>query len=61
MPNGVVNLFSAQGKTDASDRLVLTVGTIQTASGSASTGAVGPLARLQGKVTANYELVVRFV
>jgi hypothetical protein len=60
MANGVGNLLSLQGKVDASNRLVLTVGTIQTASGTASTGATGPLARLQGKVTANNELVVRF-
>jgi len=60
MPNGVVNLLSAQVKVDASNRLVVSIGTSTASSGASPSGGVGAFPTRLGKVNASNQLVVRF-
>lgn len=61
MADGVGNLMGLPIKTDASGAVVIAITTILTPTGTASTGAAGPLPSLPVKTTASNELVVRFV
>lgn len=61
MAGGVGNLLNLLGKVNANSALVLTIGSVPTASGGTVSGGVHVLPSLQGKTTASNELVVRFV
>jgi hypothetical protein len=61
MAGGVGNLMELQGKVNASGALVITIGSVPSASGGTVSGGVNVLPALQGKVTASNELLVRFV
>jgi len=59
MAGGVVSLMSAQVKVDASNRLVVSIGTSTASSGASSSGRVGSLPTRLGKVNASNHLCVR--
>lgn len=61
MANGVGTLLELQGKVNVDGAVVLIVGSTLAPSGDGSSGGVNVFPALQGKTTADNELVVRFV